>query len=236
MEFINMNTLTCIALGYWAIAALWAGFRGMIRTFLSFLVIILSVVITYTASPAVYQSLHNSAYVKNYLQNQSGTLVDNFADGIESGSDDAGWLDVLPLPEEVKSAAALGDKGLVAQLIRTDYVKNVLSFQLTNIMTRIISIFLTGIGSFILLTVLRVILLRIADLPGISAADHLLGFLFGVIKGIVIIWIALLVIRIAALTGHGAGLMQQVRGSEILTVIDEYNLVRSLIVALITRS
>ena len=68
MNTLNMNTLTIVALAYWALAALWAGFRGMIRTVLAFLVIVLTVFVTYTATPVVYQSLHGSANVNNYLQ------------------------------------------------------------------------------------------------------------------------------------------------------------------------
>ena len=47
MSSINVNALTIVALVYWSVTALWAGFRGMIRTVLSFLVIILTIVVMY---------------------------------------------------------------------------------------------------------------------------------------------------------------------------------------------
>lgn len=236
LESMNVNMLTCVALGYWTLAALWAGFRGMIRTVLSFLVIILSIVITMTATPVVYRSLHSSAYVNNYLQQQSGTIIDNLADGIASGTGNTGWLEILPLPEEVRAAAELGDNDIVAQIIRSDSVKSILSFQLANTVARIAATIFTAIGSFLVLTVIRFILLRIADLPGISAADHFLGFVFGIAKGLIVIWIALLIIRLVALTGNGTGLIRQVRESDVLSMLDEYNMVRRLIVSLIAGS
>ncbi len=229
-----MNTLTIVALAYWALAALWAGFRGMIRTVLAFLVIVLTVFVTYTATPVVYQSLHGSANVNNYLQRQSGTVIENIADGIASGTDSTGWLDILPLPEEAQQIISLGDNSLIAEMLTRDPIKSTLAIQLANIITRIFATILTAVAVFIILTIIRFILLRIADLPGISALDHLLGFIIGLIKGVVVIWIGLLIIRLVALTGNGTGLVRQVNESEILSVLDSYNMVRRLIMSLIS--
>ena len=228
-----MNTLTIVALAYWALAALWAGFRGMIRTVLAFLVIILTVFVTYTATPVVYQSLHGSANVNNYLQKQSGTVIENLANGIASGTDSTGWMEILPLPEEAQQVIALGDHALIAQMLTQEPTKSTLAIQLANIITRILSTILTAVSVFIILTIIRFILLRIADLPGISALDHFLGFVIGIIKGIVVIWIGLLIIRLIALTGNGTQLVRQVNESEILTMLDNYNMVRRLVMSLI---
>ena len=228
-----MNTLTIVALAYWALAALWAGFRGMIRTVLAFLVIILTVFVTYTATPVVYQSLHGSANINNYLQKQSGTVIENLANGIASGTDSTGWMEILPLPEEAQQVIALGDHALIAQMLTQEPTKSTLAIQLANIITRILSTILTAVSVFIILTIIRFILLRIADLPGISALDHFLGFVIGIIKGIVVIWIGLLIIRLIALTGNGTQLVRQVNESEILTMLDNYNMVRRLVMSLI---
>ena len=228
-----MNTQTIVALAYWALAALWAGFRGMIRTVLAFLVIVLTVFITYTATPVVYQSLHGSANVNNYLQKQSGTVIENLANGIASGTDSTGWMEILPLPEEAQQVIALGDHALIAQMLTQEPIKSTLAIQLANIITRILSTILTAVSVFIILTIIRFILLRIADLPGISALDHFLGFVIGIIKGIVVIWIGLLIIRLIALTGNGTQLVRQVNESEILTMLDNYNMVRRLVMSLI---
>ena len=228
-----MNTLTIVALAYWALAALWAGFRGMIRTVLAFLVIVLTVFVTYTATPVVYQSLHGSANVNNYLQKQSGTVIENLANGIASGTDSTGWMEILPLPEEAQQVIALGDHALIAQMLTQEPTKSTLAIQLANIITRILSTILTAVSVFIILTIIRFILLRIADLPGISALDHFLGFVIGIIKGVVVIWIGLLIIRLIALTGNGTQLVRQVNDSEILTILDNYNMVRRLVMSLI---
>ena len=228
-----MNTLTIVALAYWALAALWAGFRGMIRTVLAFLVIVLTVFVTYTATPVVYQSLHGSANVNNYLQKQSGTVIENLANGIASGTDSTGWMEILPLPEEAQQVIALGDHALIAQMLTQEPTKSTLAIQLANIITRILSTILTAVSVFIILTIIRFILLRIADLPGISALDHFLGFVIGIIKGVVVIWIGLLIIRLIALTGNGTQLVRQVNESEILTILDDYNMVRRLVMSLI---
>ena len=228
-----MNTLTIVALAYWALAALWAGFRGMIRTVLAFLVIVLTVFVTYTATPVVYQSLHGSANVNNYLQKQSGTVIENLANGIASGTDSTGWMEILPLPEEAQQVIALGDHALIAQMLTQEPTKSTLAIQLANIITRILSTILTAVSVFIILTIIRFILLRIADLPGISALDHFLGFVIGIIKGVVVIWIGLLIIRLIALTGNGTQLVRQVNESEILTILDNYNMVRRLVMSLI---
>lgn len=229
-----MNTLTIVALAYWAIAALWGGIRGMLRTVLSFLVIIVTVIVTYFATPVVYEAFHGSANVNNYFQAQSYTVVDNLANGIASGTDSTGWLEILPLPEEAKQIVALGDNQMIAGVLRSEPVRSTIAVQLANIIIRILSTVGTALALFIILTVIRFILLRMADLPGVSALDHLLGFLIGLIKGIVVIWIALLIIRLVALTGNGTDLVRQVNESEILTVIDYYNMVRRLVMSLIT--
>ena len=233
MDTLNLNTLTIVALAYLAIAALWGGFRGMIRTVLAFLVLAITVVVTYTAAPVVYQSLHESANVSNYLQNKSATVIDNLADGIAAGKDSSDWLDILPLPGEVAEAASYGDNNMIAQVLKSDPVRGALAIQMANIITRIIATIITAVTVFIVLTIIRFILLRMADLPGISAADHLLGFILGLIKGIVVLWIGLLIIRLIALTGSGAELQRQVNESEVLAMIDDYNMIRRLIMSLI---
>jgi hypothetical protein len=205
----------------------------MIRTVLAFLVIVLTVFVTYTATPVVYQSLHGSANVNNYLQKQSGTVIENLANGIASGTDSTGWMEILPLPEEAQQVIALGDHALIAQMLTQEPTKSTLAIQLANIITRILSTILTAVSVFIILTIIRFILLRIADLPGISALDHFLGFVIGIIKGVVVIWIGLLIIRLIALTGNGTQLVRQVNESEILTILDNYNMVRRLVMSLI---
>ena len=119
-------------------------------------------------------------------------------------------------------------------MLTRDPIKSTLAIQLANIITRILATILTAVSVFIILTIIRFIMLRIADLPGISALDHLLGFMIGLIKGIVVIWIGLLIIRLVALTGNGTGLVRQVNESEILSVLDSYNMVRRLIMSLIS--
>ena len=232
MSSINVNALTIVALVYWSVTALWAGFRGMIRTVLSFLVIILTIVVTYVGTPAVYQSLYGSANVRTSITQNSGVIIDNLAESIASGNDSSGWLEVLPLPEEAQQIIALGDKDMIAQVIRSETVKQYLTAELANFIIRVISAVATALVTFIVLTVIRFVLLRMADLPGVSALDHFLGFLIGLIKGIVVIWIVLFVIRLISLTGNGTVLMDQIRDSEVLTVLDEYNMFRTIIMSL----
>ena len=232
MSSINVNALTIVTLVYWSITALWAGFRGMIRTVLSFLVIVLTIVVTYVGTPAVYQSLYGSANVRASVTENSGVIIDNFAESIASGNDSTGWLEVLPLPEEARQIIELGDKDMIAQVIRSETVRQYLTAELSSFIIRVISAVATAFVTFLVLTILRFILLRTADLPGVSALDHFLGFLIGLIKGIVVIWIALFVIRLISLTGNGMVLMDQIRDSEVLTVLDEYNMFRAIIMSL----
>ncbi len=232
-DTLNVNTLTIIALVYWAFAALWACYRGIIRTMLSFLVLILTVVITYMGTPKLYQSFRGSANVNNYIQTKSSGIIENFADSIASGTGGSELLEVLPLPEDIQSVVSLGDNAMIAQVLRSDAVKGVLSIQLSNFILRIGATVVMALVTFIVLSVIRFILLRIADFPGISGIDHFLGLLLGLVKGVVVIWIALLIIRLVALTGYGTGLLAQIGESEILSTLDYYNMVRRLISSLI---
>lgn len=208
----------------WTIIALWGFYRGAMRTVISISILIISIAASVFISPRVNDMLMSSKTVYTMAMQRSEKFVDARIRSLENGSGDLGWAEYLPLPEGVKDVVREGDPAVVGLLLQTDTVKTYLAELLSGFLIRILSIIVTFIVAYLIMCVVRIILTVVSEAPVISGLNRFAGLILGVVKGAVIIWILFALLRLSYIVGGDeSSLLEQVRESEILSIMYTYN-------------
>lgn len=208
----------------WTIIALWGFYRGAMRTVISISILIISIAASVFISPRVNDMLMSSKTVYTMAMQRSEKFVDARIRSLENGSGDLGWAEYLPLPEGVKDVVREGDPAVVGLLLQTDTVKTYLAELLSGFLIRILSIIVTFIVAYLIMCVVRIILTVVSEAPVISGLNRFAGLILGVVKGTVIIWILFALLRLSYIVGGDeSSLLEQVRESEILSIMYTYN-------------
>ena len=92
---------------------------------------------------------------------------------------------------------------------------------------------LSGIGIFILASILLILVKILAKfltkLPGVHQADKVGGAIFGIIEGLLIVWIALAIINVISPAINNTNLIEAINKSFIGGFLNNYNLLTKII-------
>lgn len=237
-----MNLLTGIVLVIMAIYILRGYRRGFIKSLASMASLIISIILVNFATPYVTEFLKSQTPVYDYvLEKCEDTFVvsqtdiksnqkkpteeeDKSTDAGQMNSADDKVIDQLPLPEALKDVlkenntpeyyAALAAKSI------SDFVPKYMANLILNIISFIVTFIL--IMSFIWLAVTTLNI--IAALPVLNGINRILGLALGFVQGLIIVWIAFLIITIFSNTDIGRQLMTMIAESPVLSVLYDSNL------------
>lgn len=133
------------------------------------------------------------------------------------------FIESLPLPQSIKDQMeAFNNENGYLKLGATDfgsYIINYFASLVMNILAYVVTLLISWVIIRIILGTLKVF----SRLPIIGAADHLLGMVLGLIQGILIVWGLFLLLSMFATTEFGAGLMNEINRSPILSSLYNMN-------------
>lgn len=225
-----MNWLTAAVLLFCALILFRSWRRGFVKTLFSMVFLILVIVCTAFFSPKMQTFLSENETVSAWVEKQCRSYIDSKADedaaASVSGQGNASysWLNVLPLPDELKENLASGNQEILGLLLQSDTVRTYLSEKMSAAAIALLAFAVTLILCIAVLAVIEAVLNRIANLPVLGGINRVLGFLLGAVKCLLLIWLVFLVIGIFASTDIGRTLVSQISGSIILKPLYENNL------------
>ena len=200
--------------------------RGFIKEIVSFFFVFLALALAWMLNPYVNTFLMQKTSLYDKIQESCRELPggQNVVEGDEGDEETEGSLiSQLPLPEILQKNLTVNNTEEAYQYLAVDtfgdYISEYLARAIINGLSYLIAYALANL-------VLRVVLLvldMIAGLPLISDANRLTGGIVGVAKGILFIWIALLLLTILCSSDIGKRGLELVEKDSVLQVLYKHD-------------
>lgn len=237
-----MNWLLIIVILVLAGNIVWGFSRGFLRVIYSMLAWIAILVFVTWATPYVANVLTEKTNIDNRIESNldeklhelvigdtNGQKEDREPDAQNPGQEKKNYRDLqMKLPDAVTNK--LFDTNKIAdQILEGSGAYDVVAGRATDLVMRVISFVLVLLIAVISFHLLSVVLKVVEKLPLIGGINRLLGLFAGLVKGILIIWLAFAIIAMAGTTDIGIALISYIYESPLLIWVYENNFVLTLL-------
>ncbi len=237
-----MNWLLIIVILVLAGNIVWGFSRGFLRVIYSMLAWIAILVFVTWATPYVANVLTEKTNIDNRIESNldeklhelvigdtNGQKEDREPDAQNPGQGKKNYRDLqMKLPDAVTNK--LFDTNKIAdQILEGSGAYDVVAGRATDLVMRVISFVLVLLIAVISFHLLSVVLKVVEKLPLIGGINRLLGLFAGLVKGILIIWLAFAIIAMAGTTDIGIALISYIYESPLLIWVYENNFVLTLL-------
>lgn len=237
-----MNWLLIIVILVLAGNIVWGFSRGFLRVIYSMLAWIAILVFVTWATPYVANLLTEKTNIDNRIESNldeklhelvigdtNGQKEDLEPDAQNPGQGKKNYRDLqMKLPDAVTNK--LFDTNKIAdQILEGSGAYDVVAGRATDLAMRVISFVLVLLIAVISFHLLSVVLKVVEKLPLIGGINRLLGLFAGLVKGILIIWLAFAIIAMAGTTDIGIALISYIYESPLLIWVYENNFVLTLL-------
>ena len=237
-----MNWLLIIVILVLAGNIVWGFSKGFLRVIYSMLAWIAILVFVTWATPYVANILTEKTNIDNRIETNldeklhelvigdtNGQKEDREPDTQNPGQGKKNYRDLqMKLPDAVTNK--LFDTNKIAdQILEGSGAYDVVAGRATDLVMRVISFVLVLLIAVISFHLLSVVLKVVEKLPLIGGINRLLGLFAGLVKGILIIWLAFAIIAMAGTTDIGIALISYIYESPLLIWAYENNFVLTLL-------
>lgn len=237
-----MNWLLIIVILVLAGNIVWGFSRGFLRVIYSMLAWIAILVFVTWATPYVANVLTEKTNIDNRIESNldeklhelvigdtNGQKEDREPDTQNPGQGKKNYRDLqMKLPDAVTNK--LFDTNKIAdQILEGSGAYDVVAGRATDLVMRVISFVLVLLIAVISFHLLSVVLKVVEKLPLIGGINRLFGLFAGLVKGILIIWLAFAIIAMAGTTDIGIALISYIYESPLLIWVYENNFVLTLL-------
>ena len=217
---MRADFLTVIVLFFIFVIALKGAVKGFHSAVISILSLIAFFAMTIVLSPKIYNLIKDSQTVNAYLEEKAWNIVGSETAEIAAGQDYS-LLDYIPIPDELGAALQNRDTGFLLSDSVQIYLKNAIK----TLLIYASAVIFTAIFSIIILLILRIIVHRLVELPGIRTIDRIMGFVLGLLEGLLGVWILLALLHLFEFSATSEYILRYVHASPLLSMLDEYNLI-----------
>lgn len=237
-----MNWLLIIVILVLAGNIVWGFSKGFLRVIYSMLAWIAILVFVTWATPYVANVLTEKTNIDNRIETNldeklhelvigdtNGQKEEREPDAQNPGQGKKNYRDLqMKLPDAVTNK--LFDTNKIAdQILEGSGAYDVVAGRATDLVMRVISFVLVLLIAVISFHLLSVVLKVVEKLPLIGGINRLLGLFAGLVKGILIIWLAFAIIAMAGTTDIGIALISYIYESPLLIWAYENNFVLTLL-------
>lgn len=205
--------------------------RGLIKSAVSAVGIVGAIVLTNICNPYVGDFLCKHTEIRNVVHNK---IENNL--GLEDAQDrlsvyeQEDYIEKLNLPEIVKDYIRSGDKKNPGGKDNTekylDYVTDYLTDMVMNGIAYILTVVIIGIVLLIALGISNIL----SGVPVIGGIDRAGGAVFGLAQGILIVWLAMLVITFLSAFPWGNQMMSMIDENDVLSYVYKKNIFLKIVV------
>lgn len=219
-----MNWLRYVLLAVCLLSAL-AGYRkGLVKTVLSMVFLILVTGLSIWMNPYVTKMLNERTELPQYVEKKCLETFENneFLSG-ENQDVQKNWLESMGVPEELVNQILGSD---VVQEYQEEQLHSLASYAAEAVSEKImkgIAFLLTMVLAVIFVTIAVKVVELIAEIPGISFLNRLGGAGLGVVRTVLWIWIFFTVVYFFQATHWGKICMEQIQGDPALAWLRENN-------------
>lgn len=226
-----------IAAGVFLIGMMLYGhYRGFLRQCVSIGALVITLAVVKLATPYVTDVLKDNTQIRDTV---AQVLVN--ATGLDERAEEAEETPVyqrlaiekLNIPQSVKDALIENNNHEVYNLLGVDRFIEYVSSYLAGILINAISSVILFLLTFIAIQLLVRWLDLIARLPIIHGLNQIAGALMGLAHGLLLLWVAFILLDLCSATPLGSQLMDQVQSSKWLSLLYNYNLLNFLLQGII---
>lgn len=232
-----MNILMIIIFGI-LLVSIWSGYRkGFLKTAFSLVSWVLVLVICNAATPMVKDILMEQTDMQSTIQMALDQKINEM---ISEAMQESGAAEIqegisnglgFQIPEQLKGVLPEEINSMLTGETWTINPENsfVVTAKLTEYIVGIIALLIVLVFSRIAIMVVNLVLGIAAKLPLIGASDKFLGLFCGAGKGLIWSWIVLTIVFLVTLTGNYMEWNGYIADSQILTWMQENNLILNLL-------
>ena len=175
-----------------------------------------------SASPVTVEETEAAVPQEEIVIGESAGSSANAAQ-LNPNASDEDLINSLPLPAVLKKNLIKNNTESVYKAFGIDELKKYIANYLTGLIFNVLSFILVYAGVMIILTVAVSALDLVAKLPVIHSMNKLGGLLFGLVNGLVVLWIICLVVTVFSGTGLGSLIYAQINENPWLRLIYNNN-------------
>lgn len=228
-----MNIFDIVFLAIVVLVIVLSAKKGFVSSCLDTLSVAISALASYILCVPVSDKLYDF-FIRDLVKTEFRQALDEMSSSISVKEKVEGMIDALP-ETAVKFAESVGiNINSVSQTIFINGMNNddFLIEELANTFGYKVMISLVQVIVFVILFILVSLLVRavsnffsytLEKLPIVGKVNTLLGGVFGLVKGLIIIFAASIILYIAVETAETGSALQQLEGSQIYTFLKETN-------------
>ena len=219
-----MNVLTWIILLILAAFTLSGWSRGFVRVFAGMFFFLASTVLVYYATPYISDFIKENTPIYQAVEENCREMLKGGEGQENSGLEQKKFIEGLGLPEALEkqllggsdtgSRVDMADEGV------TDYLAEYMAGLILNILTFVVT--LAVVNLVLRMTVLT--LDNLAKLPVLNSINKAFGMVLGAAQGLLVVWVAFLVITAFGNTDAGRKLLEMIHESPILDFLYNINI------------
>lgn len=219
-----MNILTLIILLVLAAFTLSGWNRGFVRGFASMFFFLASTVLVYYATPYISDFIKENTPIYQAVEENCKEMLKGSEGREDSGLEQKNFIEGLGLPEALEKQLLGGnDSGNSVDMAVdgvSDYLAEYMAGLILNILTFVIT--LAAVNLVLRMTVLT--LDNLAKLPVLNSINKAFGMVLGAAQGLLVVWVAFLVITAFGNTDAGQKLLEMIHESPILDFLYNINI------------
>ena len=219
-----MNVLTWIILLILAAFTLSGWSRGFVRVFAGMFFFLASTVLVYYATPYISDFIKENTPIYQAVEENCREMLKGGEGQENSGLEQKKFIEGLGLPEALEKQLLGGsDSGSsVDRAVEgvSDYLAEYMAGLILNILTFVVTLALVNL-------VLRMTVLtldNLAKLPVLNSINKAFGMVLGAAQGLLVVWVAFLVITAFGNTDAGRKLLEMIHESPILDFLYNINI------------
>ena len=181
MNWLLVSLLAAFAVG--------GTFRGFVRSVFSLFSFVIALLLAFSITP----SLSNKFIDQKFLYQPISSVVESVVGGIDENFNSVEFSDKTEMESFVKSA----DIPLYAKSVLSGIIQKIDfsgSFTVSQIVTgplysagmKIISFVILAVGIYVIMKIIQYFVVKKIKLPFLKVTDRVLGFIFGVVLGVVV--------------------------------------------------
>ncbi len=219
-----MNVLTWIILLILAAFTLSGWSRGFVRVFAGMFFFLASTVLVYYATPYISDFIKENTPIYQAVEENCREMLKGGEGQENSGLEQKKFIEGLGLPEALEKQLLGGsDSGSsVDRAVEgvSDYLAEYMAGLILNILTFVVT--LAAVNLVLRMTVLT--LDNLAKLPVLNSINKAFGMVLGAAQGLLVVWVAFLVITAFGNTDAGRKLLEMIHESPILDFLYNINI------------
>lgn len=221
-----MNIFTWIVLLVLLLFALRGYRRGFVKTLVSIAFFFLAVLLVQFFTPYISEFLKEHTPVYDYVSEQcrEAFLTEEEEKDEASRLEQTQIIEDLPLPETLKEELLKNNNKAGYERLAvgsfSEYIAGYMADLILNLITYVVALLVV----FVLLRIASMALDILTHIPVLHGLNHVFGLVIGLAQGVVVIWIAFLIITICSSTRLGGQLLGMIYESPILEALYDGNI------------